>query len=488
MTCYIGSDGRKWYYFMVDKEGHDQRNAIPLLRDHTLESLNGKLVVCSQMEERLFSVFESHLEFIKFLRKVPSDYRCFYEVIMGEFLQKPHFDVEVSRKDYGDNFDSIDREHLKDEVIKAIIRVLGGKGVKLNLTRDVLLYSSHGPDKISYHIVIDNYCHYNNIEAKQLYTKVLAALPEQYKSQQGRPDILDHAVYSRKQQFRIVGCQKFKSNRPKTFHANWTFQGRPIQYEYVEEPESEQHAHIMLMESSFVSHTASCAILPSFFEPGEASRSIKAKHATISTDLAQAAVKISSSRLGTFPFQCSDIVGGIVTLKRIRPANCCICKRVHEAENAFLLVVDSSVYFYCHRAPNQKLFVGRMDSTPTTIPISVSGTGDGDTRSPGLTDLSFFRPQSQSRVQPLYPPVLDEIYSLVTNPPANSKGMGEAARLATTERALKEKEDENKCSEQTTDAVISRLSKMKGKIRAPTILDMRRNHKTEKLGDPEPTK
>lgn len=406
---YTSGDGRKWYYLLVERgeiEAVDETQggqvitvpraakskAIPLLSEIPLSELGGKLLVCLHKEERMFTVFDSFFDFANYIRPITDPHRCFYEIIIGDFPQKPHFDIELSRKDHEDIFDTINPESVKDEVIAALLEVLEGKGVKLDLTRDVLLYSSHGRDKISFHIVVDNYCHCNNVEAKQLYQKVVAKLPAHLTAL--RPAVLDHAVYSKKQQFRMLGSQKFGSGRKKVFHKDWTFRGQPVSYRYVESPENPQHEYLMQLESSLVSNTGMCLMLPTFFEEGD-TRPDNYEYKEISPETATRAIQLLADYAGMtpddkrFPYQLLDIKGSIIVLKRLRPSMCRICSRVHENENPFLFVIEETVYFHCRRAPgNKKLYVGKIGEGPVKGPTQiVSVAGPPDDRAIGLTKV-----------------------------------------------------------------------------------------------------
>lgn len=394
---YTSGDGRRWYYLLVERsdidlpEAKPKSKAIPLMAEIPLAELGGKLLVCLQKEERLFTVFDSLFEFATFTRHITDPHRCFYEIILGDFPQKPHFDIELSRKDHEAIFDTIDPEMVKDEVIAALLEVMTAHGVELNLERDLLLYASHGKDKLSFHIVVDNHCHCNHVEAKQLYQKVLAKLPAALTSL--RPAVLDHAVYSKKQQFRMMGSQKFNSGRKKVFQTHWRFRGREITYRCVEPPENPQHEYLMHLEASLVSNTGMCLMLPSFFEPGDA-RPDNFEYKEISAETAQRALQLLADYAGMapddprFPYQILDIKGAIIVLKRLRASMCRICSRVHENENPFLFVIEDTVYFHCRRAPgNKKLFVGKLNEGAVKGPTQIVSVATDDTGA-GLTKIS----------------------------------------------------------------------------------------------------
>ena len=129
--------------------------------------------------------------------------------------------------------------------------------------RDILVYSSHGENKRSFHIVVRGYCHVNNVEASSLYSLIMKQFPDDLKRYAAT---IDRSVYSSKQQFRMLGSQKRQSNRPKIFQTIWTYFGNQIQHIYTMKPTSAEMEELLRMDESIISNTASCIILPSFVD------------------------------------------------------------------------------------------------------------------------------------------------------------------------------------------------------------------------------
>lgn len=372
--------------------------AKSLMDQFRLEELEGKLIICmiTPKDVRLYSMFESYIEFAIFSRKISPENRSFYEIVLAEFPQKPRFDIDVNTKDYpnlaqqpivltdGTQITSLDQlgELLKDTVIELMIAVLADKGVRVDISKDVLVFTSHGPNKRSYHVVLNNYCHYHHKEARALYDMTMARVPEHLKCVVKAPQV-DPAVYSSKQQFRIVGSQKIGSGRPKTFAPVWRYKGQEIRYKYIEEPADDNHALMLQLEASILTHTSSCDLLPTLLDPndeGLGKMMSKARYDTenISMALAKKALQLVATAGGStiddrrFPYAIEGIKGGIVCLKRTRPSKCGICCRVHEHENPFLVVAghedspEKGVYFYCRRSPhNKRLYLGKLEDFDT---------------------------------------------------------------------------------------------------------------------------
>lgn len=388
---------QRWYYLLVPdtsvespKRGKSRRSRS-LMDDYRLSQIDGKLVVVltTPQEKRIYSLFDSYIEFAHYQDKFLPENRCFYEVVFGEFPQKPHFDIDIDQSEIGTlDLDTLAVE-IRNKVIEKVGLVFQVYGIRLQLDRDVLIYSSHGATKRSFHVIINNYCHTDHKEARKLYDKVFEAMATELQY----PMLgkwVDPAVYSPKQQFRIVGSQKHQSNRPKKFEPVWNYLGQTINHRYIETPESPNHEVILQLEESLISHTSSCNVLPSLIEPNQESLTNQSNYLTddISMDLARRALQMCAERAKIsvndrkFPYQIRSVNGGIISLKRVRASNCQLCNKVHEHENPYIFIIEhqgvKTVYFDCRRKPGQKLRIGEIvdsQATPAITPSPIMQTG-----------------------------------------------------------------------------------------------------------------
>ena len=363
MGYYRFINGLRWYYRLKPQKEIKGRVKKGLFSDIPRHNLTNVLIVALSYHDyesdkvfRLYTHFKSYLEYGIYQLRLAQHERCFYEIVLGESTQKPHFDVDIDNN-------TADGEAIKDNLIESIIKVLSERGVSLKPETDILLYSSHGPNKQSYHVIINNYCHANNVEARAFYDTVMDHVKSEY------AEWIDRAVYSPTQQFRIVGSQKIGTTRIKRFQKEWSYKGQKIVNQYPESPDSPEHEMVMQLEASIVGFTGNCKYLPAF-EP----RPDKIKHytdledvtvddATQALNLVGAAGKISIHD-PRFPYSFMGINGPIVMLKRTKPSRCKICNRIHEHENPYLIVIgeEKSVYFHCRRAPEgKKLFLGKLN-------------------------------------------------------------------------------------------------------------------------------
>lgn len=369
MGYYRIINGIKWYYRLKPKKednNTNNNNKQGLFSDHPRHTLTNALIVAlsyrdpfDDKEYLLFTSFKSYLEYAIYQLKLQPHERCFYEIILGENSQKPHFDIDI------DNMEK-NGDQIRDNLIDSIIKVLKDKGIDIDINKDVLIYTSHGNAKQSYHVVINNYCHTNNVEARAFYDNVMDHVNPEY------VQWIDKAVYNPLQQLRTLGSRKIGTNRCKIFLKKWSYHGSDIEYQYPEDPDGPEHEMVMQLEASIVSFTGNCKFLPAF-EPRIhknttyiESDDIDIKDAKDALSLVAAAGKIKTTD-PRFPYKFLGINGPIVMLKRTKPSNCRICNRIHENENPYLLVVgeEKSVYFHCRRAPeSKKLFLGKLAPNP----------------------------------------------------------------------------------------------------------------------------
>lgn len=353
----------RWYYRLIPKE--DKKG---LFSDYPRNTLKNNLLVRWTYKNKysnkiaLFGLFKSYLDFAIFSLSLKQEDRCFYEIILGEYPQKPHFDVDIDNT-------KINGKQVVDSLITSIMNNLKKHNIEINLKKDVLIYTSHGKNKQSYHIIINNYCHSNNKEAKNFYDKIITNVPVEYRQW------IDRSVYSPTQQFRLIGSQKRNDTRIKTFQKKFSYLDQTITHQYYENPEDKNHAFIIELEESMIGLKLSkCAILPVF-----ESQQKRAKYENTDSDVtvsdatdamillaSKAGISIENSR---FPYKLSDINGPVVSLKRLKPSRCKICNRVHHHENPYLMILgeDRHVYFHCRRSlEDKKLYVGKLGNPECT--------------------------------------------------------------------------------------------------------------------------
>jgi hypothetical protein len=332
----------RWYYSLKNEQKG-------LLKDHPIDSLEGKCVVCQvDGDIRKYALFENYLDFANFYHKLSPEKRSFYEVIIGKFSQKPHFDIDIQG-------DEVDGDEMVKEIIKIISNLWEEKELVLDLN-DVLVYTSHGKDgeghlKQSYHLIINNWCHSNNNEAKELYKRIFDLLPKEWKNDQW----FDPKVYGPLQLFRILGSSKQQKGkrRYKKFVNDFI-----VAHTYPEEPEDEDHLWVMELEESIISNTSGCKTLPSFskFKEEERKTIILEEGVPVTKDEVTRALEMCAQVMGCsksqLPFQVRDVEGVFIILERLKATFCSICQRKHENENPYMFIEGETirnVFFNCRR-------------------------------------------------------------------------------------------------------------------------------------------
>lgn len=357
--------GKRWYFRLV--RGDTYKRARALMDDYTLNELCQHLVICYAPDKlpnnnsnynnqiRIYAFFESYIEFYNYMKNFKLKDLSFYEVIFGEFPQKPHFDVDIDINEFSENYPGENVDDATNEIKDSIITACSELIPDLNIEKDILFYTSHGSHKRSFHLVINNKCHDNNKESKAFFSAVVSKI-NKYTS------FIDSGVYSPRQQFRIINNQKSGSNRPKIFHEQFTYLGVNYIHKYAEDVPTTSIKEVTQLYESLASFTSGCTKLPSLIEPREYSYSDLSAYADLTDQVVDYCMKLLSEKLEYIPFTVKDVKGHYILLTRDAPSFCTICKRTHDTEHPYMYIINGKVYFDCRRskdhAEGNKLFLG----------------------------------------------------------------------------------------------------------------------------------
>lgn len=368
--------GHRWYRTLVPKEDSKWSLMDRYGTDHAFYA--GKLLVCLTLPEditrgkgrggedgpnRLFALFGNDLEFARYQNKYfPASHRFFYEVILGSLPQKHYFDLEDSN--------TADKSTLAltlIAVINGIQAVYEEKGWNLSLEQDLLIYSSHGSEKQSYHVVVTNHCCSDHKENRAFHDLVKAKVPPHL---QGG---MDSKVYSSCQQLRILGSRKAGSERVKIYYKDWDHHGKVIHHIYTEDPESPDHETLLQTEESLIGITRNCQLLPPLIT-ATPTRVYEASEDLL-PETVHSALRVMNGQ-GDSPYRYIGTRGAFILLRRIRPEMCPLCHRIHEHENPFLSVKELAdgrhIYFHCRRADaGQKFDMGVIPKEVVKLTIDL---------------------------------------------------------------------------------------------------------------------
>lgn len=398
---------KRWYFRLVQGRPGEKR-ARALMDDYQINDLLNHLVICytpslwpnsdrpfitpDGKHMRIYAYFDSYLEFIEYMDKFEKSDRAFYEIIFGEFPQKPHFDIDISMKDFASQYPGEDihptGEYIRECVLSACVTVLTELGIKINLESDILLYSSHGSDKISYHLILNNWCHDGNKEAEAFYKAVIKKISILTRGKYLK--FIDDGVYSPRQQFRIVGCQKQNSNRPKIFYETFSYCGAQYTHKYTEAVPSMEAKRLVIVYESLASFVSGCSFIPSLVPE----KPVNSFGLTEQSDLDVPSVNMCLNmlkqqmdayiskfqqerglrKLPTCPFSIKEIQGHLILLKRAAPSYCPICQKStpHENEHPYMFIINGRVWWDCRRSSDtaKKFFVGYLAFTPDNIQLT----------------------------------------------------------------------------------------------------------------------
>jgi hypothetical protein len=327
---------RTWYPYL--KNGSKEMALMT-----SIKFTNDQFLICLGINNsRFYASFPNFKSLYLYQRSTIPDFRCFYEIIQGDKLQKPHFDIDVEG-------DLSRADVLRDNVIEAIMSILPD----ISLENDILVFSSHGETKRSYHIVVDNWYHANNLEAKELYNRVAAKIANH--------EGLDHSVYSSVQQFRLLGSTKHDKERFKIIENVFTYKGRQIVNNIEKSTEDEDYEYF---KRSLITNCGYCRPLPQLIT---FNKHVMEASADITLDMLNDCMQLLRYHYGYDLYTFREIKDGIICLKRSRPSYCDMCDRIHEKDHPFLtLSSNGSLYLYCRRnILNRRQFLGFIDIIPT---------------------------------------------------------------------------------------------------------------------------
>lgn len=365
MNCTKLFENVLWYQYYVEqpkREYYDYRTGQK--RTYRPTNLKNKLtdanclIICWDPPEswkwkKAFAAFKNYSEFYKFLRKVPGEERCFFECIVGSRRQKPHFDIDISKVQ---NKEQI-CEQLTTLLVQTVEEILAEYNMKLNISENVLIYSSHDPvnEKVSRHIVINGFFHSNNDEARAFYELCLARIGDRAPT-----NYIDQAVYSSFQQFRIAGCCKRGTGRYKEPLPN--FKIGDIEYSHVfANPDNWK---IETLQESLVGVVNGCIQLPNLIQ--EKDREYKTIYVT---DDGIETINYHIKNTLQNAFTVRGDIDSMTCLKRNCPSYCKLCDRIHESENAYLTIRNCKLYFHCRRCQDNSELLGDIDTIPDELSI-----------------------------------------------------------------------------------------------------------------------
>jgi len=400
----------RWYKYLKTNEDKIGK----ALMDHEKIDDNN-LVICQKLEYLSFGRFTNYLDFAKhMIKNTPINERCYYETIFGNNRQRLYFDIEffTSERDGEVYIPESDADKSIEHLVKIIseeLNLITGNNALKNNKSHILVFTSHANDKRSYHIIVEGYYVVDYKQNKAFHDRVNEKYPEKWRC------IIDHSMYKSLQQFRIVNNTKWKDKRYKTlseeltinyFGKNGWIPPAP--------PESDEHMFIMLLESSLITFTSTCSLLPNLviedknfkFKPKDNNGEETFYNPLTPEDIKEAlglCYKYAGLEFGDnrFPYSYlntveSGVSSALILLKRHRPSKCQICNRTHEHENPYLIIAGENrdVYLDCRRNPdNKKLHVGALGISGSGVSTPVKPESFTESKSPKAPIVNIPKPK-----------------------------------------------------------------------------------------------
>jgi hypothetical protein len=385
--CWI--EGKKWYFYL--KPNINYPKTPSLLSEMPLERLTKALTVChtritlpdgtrraNGKDFKLYSYFENYVDFYCYMANFISvSERSFFEIIFGTYAQKPHFDIDIDIETVKAKYPEEDIEDLAkyivDTVLTSCIEVLKEVKINLDIETSVLVYTSHNEKKKSFHLLLNRLYHRNNTQAKNFYFHVM----DKFRVTSGGKyiEFVDKAVYSAKQQFRILGCQKPGTGRIKTFQPIFTFLDTTYSHIYYEDLEDETLLDLCKLYESLVTFVSGCRMLPDFKEKERVVQQSIFNYLTkpnnessvmlhINKDIGEAAFQKLKQVMQPCPFSYHNKINeNIIELTRNAPSMCPNCNTVHHNQHPFLSITQyGHIYWNCRRGnkEDKKFYVGQL--------------------------------------------------------------------------------------------------------------------------------
>jgi len=349
----------KWFYYLVNTRA-SLAQADP--------DYKRKFVVCydrpnsNGSSNRLYTAFNNYLDFLTYMNSVPTDEWNYFEVIFGDRSQKFYIDVDVKR-DYCPPAVQLDvfANQIIEELISGIQRTWTSLGLSFDLTKHLLIFTSHGLTKRSYHIVVDRYCFDNNKANAEIIKRVTASMPPEMVTVQSGPlkdaKIVD-ILYSSTQLFRLFQSRKPEHPpRPKVFQKTFSYQGVEYTHDLTDLPncpsrERQRLEFTYIFQKSCVTFISNCIPVGLEIDNVKPSRPEK-EYVSLTPGQVE---ELSTSVRQWIDLTVWQIIlppsNGIIQLKRKKPGYCQICKRVHEHDNGFIITDSQSgkVYLKCWRS------------------------------------------------------------------------------------------------------------------------------------------
>lgn len=338
----ISADEKRIEYCRENKKG-------------TIEKIEGRDYEQVTYTQRFFFYFPTITEMKKWYFKLPDEKKTVYGLHFKDQLTKLYFDIDVAED--GTN------KYTKEEIYSWLMGVILTTGKVLNellvkrdrkfKMQDALVYETHRQQKWSFHVVVES-CAFPGIMAvKQVVQRILSLLPEHRLNKH-----IDRAVYSSKQQMRLLHSHKTGVRESKMFDFTWDMNvNNPTKINtesgaLIREDEFERSL-ITYIPGELRKHIITPpAEWPILTKSGNGKKVNNNANITYTTVSEEEQVKVIEMIQSNAEIMNSHVIGNwndsvlTLTLNKKDKGACVLCKRVHESQNAYVTVSHTGAVHY----------------------------------------------------------------------------------------------------------------------------------------------
>lgn len=309
-----------------------------ILNDHTYEELADKFVI-RDMSTSVYYVFDNANEYQEFIEECEEMH--FEEVIFHNMHQRFKFDIDMNEIIDADEEKAMINDFITD------LRCCFDHVYSADISDDIVVCTSHGKKKHSYHIIVKNPAAPNSKEAA-FFTQELVC---NYIHDKPIMKYLDTGVNKSVQNFRLINCSKPGNNRVKILRDVKKFE------------EYDSYINIRAVSDEY-------EIVDSVLADNNPQQHVVQTSDTIALRVADYAHQHAESN-GCYTNPRATSPPGLLIYDRKTPAFCDICNRVHANDNTFMVQYFKDdagmlcVVRKCRKTPGGKL-IGKYNVDDVT--------------------------------------------------------------------------------------------------------------------------
>ncbi len=312
----------------------------------------------------------NHINMFHHIRQLPYEKRTFYEYIEGS-CRKPYFDIEYEFTDEERTIAIVNFTEIKNKVLQGIQSEFESKSVPYSQDRDCIILQSHGTNKFSLHIIINNFyfdrC--NKKETSNVYhfaKAVLNNVPKELRTftdARGVHQTVDMSVYSSGKEFRLIWNTKIGQQRYLNVDSSTSEKATNIRL-FGDTDMSEELQLLRLFEACLITRTNDCILLPDWVS---VDNSIQSKVIILDDKQKMYMIDVfntsSYSDIWRIDEYRTSSKNSLYLIPINKPFHCPCHDRQHDSNNAALNMSENgNINIKCFAAGGKVIFIGKDDT------------------------------------------------------------------------------------------------------------------------------